>query len=207
VELQRRFGGIVSPNPWMLRPDGELNRRRVYRKTRFPVREDQRRAILEENFVCIMALFRRDLAERLGGFDEDLPAAEDWDFWIRAIFAGARVVDQPRPLALLNRIGESMSTDTANMEKATRMVLTKTAERDDLRPEEREYVQRRLADTSPQGHVHEADEHLAEGRWSEAADAYRAAHRLSPRNRNLWIRATALRIAPRLAGPALRRRL
>jgi hypothetical protein len=36
-------------------------------------------------------LVRRDLAERIGGFDEALRGAEDWDFWLKVAFTGCRL--------------------------------------------------------------------------------------------------------------------
>jgi hypothetical protein len=206
LEVYDRHGGIATANAWILRSDGQITRRRLYRKGRLPVSEDQRLAILQENFVSTMSLFGRDLADRLGGYDEALPMAEDWDFWIRAVFEGARVNHQPRPLALLNRIGASMSTDVAGMEDSERLVLEKVAERDDLRPEERDYLRRRLADRSPAAHVRRAEDELEAGRWAEAAAAYREAARLNPRDRRLRLRAGAMRLAPRAVGPVLARR-
>jgi hypothetical protein len=206
LEVHERHDGIVTANAWLLESDGQLTKRRVRHRGRLPVSEDQRLTILQENFVSTMSLFRRELATRLGGFDESLPLAEDWDFWIRAILEGSRVTHQPRPLALYNRIGASMSTDGAGMEDAERLVLEKVAERDDLRPEEEAYLRRRLGGRSPGSRSRSAQEDLQAGRWAEAAQGYREASRLSPRNRPLRLRAAAMRMAPRLVGPILRRR-
>jgi glycosyltransferase involved in cell wall biosynthesis len=206
LEVHERHDGIVTANAWLLEADGQLTRRRVRHRGRFPVSEDQRLAILQENFVSTLSLFGRELASRLGGFDESLPLAEDWDFWIRAILEGSRVSHQPRPLALDNRIGADKSTDVAGMDAAVRTVLEKAAARDDLRPEEGAYLQRRLGGESPSSRSRSAQEDLDAGRWAEAARGYREAAQLSPRNRPLRFRAAALRVAPRLVGPILRRR-
>lgn len=46
--------------------------------------------LVHRNTVLICAtLTRRALVERVGLFDEELPAIEDWDFWIRCALAGA----------------------------------------------------------------------------------------------------------------------
>lgn len=207
LDVHERHGGIVTPNAWLLWSDGQITRRRLRHQGRIPVTEDQRLAILQENFVCTMSLFSLDLAERLGGFDASLPMVEDWDFWIRAVYEGSRVTQQPKPLALFNRVGDSMSSDLEGMEEWEHKVLEKTAGREDLRPEERDYLQRRLADRSPASHRRRAEAELEAGRWRQAASAYRQAARLNPHSRPLWLLATALRVAPRLTGPVLRRRL
>src|SRR5262245_60474543 len=44
--------------------------------------------IRTEDSVCIMSVFRREVYDRIGGFDETLTHNEDYDFWIRAAHAG-----------------------------------------------------------------------------------------------------------------------
>ena len=47
--------------------------------------------LLERNLMVTHApLFRRGLFERVGPLDTTLAAAEDWDFWLRCAFAGAK---------------------------------------------------------------------------------------------------------------------
>ncbi len=157
--------------------------------------------------MSTMSLFRRDLADRLGGFDESLPPGRGLGLLDpgdpRRVPGSA---PSPTPWRSYNRIGPSLSTDVAGMAAATRTVLEKVAARDDLRPEEASYVERRLAGESPAGHTRAAQEDLAAGRWAAAAEGYREAARLSPRNRPLRLRAAALKAAPRVVGPVLRRR-
>lgn len=45
--------------------------------------------LLPYNQIDALALIRRSLLDRLGGWDEQLPFWEDWDFWLRAADAGA----------------------------------------------------------------------------------------------------------------------
>jgi len=60
--------------------------------------------ILEcEEAVCIMSVFRREVVERIGGFDERIRTSEDYQFWIRAALAGFAIVQNPRPLGLYRR--------------------------------------------------------------------------------------------------------
>lgn len=73
-------------------------------------------------------LVDRELARAVGGFDESLTSAEDWDFCIRlAAAAEPHFLDEP---LVAYRTGvPSMSTDSARMEQAIRSVVTKHADR------------------------------------------------------------------------------
>ena len=53
---------------------------------------------LAEGSYCISSLFRRRLWEQFGGGDPSLAAAEDWDFWLRALERGHRGAVVPEPL-------------------------------------------------------------------------------------------------------------
>jgi len=86
----RAGGGIATANSYWLFPGG-IHPARTRFRGRFPTADEQRRAILEQNFVSTMALFPRRLPEEIGPFPVDRRRAEDWDFWIRAIYAGHRV--------------------------------------------------------------------------------------------------------------------
>jgi GT2 family glycosyltransferase len=56
-----------------------------------PLREFDPGELARENFVNVSAMFRRSLLDRIGGFDPMLDSVgyEDWDFWLRAVGAGA----------------------------------------------------------------------------------------------------------------------
>ena len=93
-------GGLATSNCYWLFPGG-IHPSRTRYKGGFPRPERQRLAILEQNFVSTMSLFPKALAEEIGPFDEELAVAEDWDFWLRAIYAGRRVALQPRAVRAL----------------------------------------------------------------------------------------------------------
>src|SRR5437899_3752442 len=58
------------------------------------------RDIIEvEDSICIAAMFRRRVAESVGGFDETLTRNEDYDFWLRAALAGYAFTFDGRPAA------------------------------------------------------------------------------------------------------------
>ena len=202
VAVQARQGGIATSNCYWLYPGG-IHAARTRYKGRFP--EQQRQAILEQNFVSTMALFPKALSQEIGPFDIDLQVAEDWDFWLRAIFAGHRVALQLKPLALYRR-GTGLSVDERRMDEHADAVLRKALARDDLTSEERAYVKRRLAGPGPAELGRKGDDALRSRDYREAARRYKEAAALAPSEPALVWKARVMRLAPRLAGPLVRAR-
>lgn len=75
---------------WHANPDGSFDKPPV------PVVKDPQKLLVEahsgwiytelllDSIVCIItAMIRREVVERLGGFDQSLPTGEDYDFWLR----------------------------------------------------------------------------------------------------------------------------
>ena len=75
--------------------------------------DDQRRAILERNFVFGHVVVRRELFLSHGGFDESIRRTADWDCWLRMILAGARVGAVMEPLSDYRVRATSLSADRA----------------------------------------------------------------------------------------------
>ena len=67
-------------------------------------------------------VIRRSLHQRLGGFREDL-AAEDYEFWLRTLGAGATFYDEPRLVLHYRRHGENMSMPGALRDERMRPLL------------------------------------------------------------------------------------
>jgi glycosyltransferase involved in cell wall biosynthesis len=195
-------GGIATSNCYWLYPGG-IHAARTRYKGRFP--RKQRQAILEQNFVSTMSLFPKALVEEIGPFDTELQVAEDWDFWLRAIFAGHRVALQPKPLALYRR-GAGLSVDEARMDRHAEAVLRKAFARGDLTAEERAYVKRRLAGPGPTALGRRGDQALRARSYREAARRYGEAAALAPSEPALVWKARAMRLAPWLTGPLVRAR-
>jgi GT2 family glycosyltransferase len=204
VEVYDRRGGIATSNCYWLYPGG-IDAARTRYKGRFPRPDRQRLAILEQNFVSTMSLFPKTLVGEVGPFDTGLEVAEDWDFWLRAIYAGHRVSLQPNPLALYRR-GTGLSTDEARMGRHAEAVLRKALARRDLGPEERAYVKRRLDGPGPAELGRKGDEALRARSYREAASRYREAAALAPSEPALVWKARAMRLAPWLTGPLVRAR-
>jgi glycosyltransferase involved in cell wall biosynthesis len=66
--------------------------------------------LLIYNHVCGSAIFLRDTWKQVGGFDESMPAYEDWDFWIRLGKSGFRGQLIPEPLFKWRRHPQTFGT-------------------------------------------------------------------------------------------------
>lgn len=192
---------LATANAYWLFPSG-IDPGKTRHDGPIPEVPRQRRGILEQNFVSTMALFPRSLPDEIGPFADDLRHAEDWEFWMRAVFAGVPVHHQPRPLALY-RWGEGLSADTTGMDDAVTEVLRRSLALG-LRPDEEAYVRRRLAQPSPQAHLRAAEAALEAGDWREASSRFRAAAELVPSDRRAAQKARLLRPLPALGGRVLR---
>jgi GT2 family glycosyltransferase len=203
--FDRHGGGIATSNCYWLFPSG-IHPSRTRYKGRFPRPERQRLAILQQNFVSTMSLFPKRLADELGGFATDLEVAEDWDFWLRAIYAGHRVALQPKPLSLYRWGTTGLSADPERMDAHARTVLERALERERLEPEERAYLERRLAGPGPAVLGRRGDQALRAGDYPAASASYREAADLCPIEPRLVWKARMMRFAPRLVGPLVRAR-
>jgi GT2 family glycosyltransferase len=78
-----------------------------------------------EDSMSIQAIFRRDVPDAVGVFDESLSRSEDYDFWLRAACAGFQIAINPKPLGLYRRRPDSLSAEEAVMLDAMRRPLVK----------------------------------------------------------------------------------
>ena len=82
--------------------------------------------IRDETAVFIMSVFRREVVDRIGGFDERFRTNEDYDFWIRAALAGFAFARNARPLGLYRRHANSLSASEQRMVAGILRVYRKT---------------------------------------------------------------------------------
>lgn len=92
-------------------------------------------ALCRSNFIgnTSSILVRRDLAQRVGGFDPQLQAqgaqgCEDWDFFLRLANV-TRLVTVPEPLTAYRVGAGNMSSDDARMLRSARLMAEKLAGR------------------------------------------------------------------------------
>jgi glycosyltransferase involved in cell wall biosynthesis len=75
-------------------------------------------ALVRQNIMVInSSLIRRSVVEAVGPFDDRLPPAEDWDYWVRCAAAGMRFrfKDTPGTMALVRCHPSSSSQDRRGM--------------------------------------------------------------------------------------------
>lgn len=130
--------------------------------------EHQAEAILDRCFVICPAMRRQRLLQ-VGGYDESLATAEDWDLCIRLILSGSRagLVDEP---LLEYRLGsESLTASRSQTLRERVYVLEKAAATPLLGPQQRRAAMRAVARHRGRALEQAAREAVAEGR----ADARR----------------------------------
>jgi glycosyltransferase involved in cell wall biosynthesis len=71
--------------------------------------------IAHENAVSVFAVFRRTVIDRIGGFDPTYTGNEDYEFWLRAMNAGFRVLQNRAVLGRYRRRPGSVSSDDVRM--------------------------------------------------------------------------------------------
>jgi glycosyltransferase involved in cell wall biosynthesis len=140
---------------------------RFYGRNPFPVAE-QRAAVLEWCFPIHPAARRRRL-EELGGFDESLRTAEDWDCALRLVLSGSLAGLYDEPLELYRIHAGSLSDTRATTLRDRVQMLEKAESSPFLRPEDRPALARSLRAQRHRATLAEAQSALA----AEAADARR----------------------------------
>lgn len=194
----RRF---VHADAYFLTPTG-LGHGRTIMYGRTPAAAAQRLRLLEANVVSIFSLVPAEMFAELGGFTTDR-YLEDWDLWLRAVFAGWELVGSHEAHALYRRVVATKSSDRQRVFEGEREVLRSIAQRDDLRPVERDYLRRRLAADSPRALHDDAEAALRVADYDRARGLYAQAARLWSTNRTLQIKAWLMQ---RPLVPALWRR-
>ena len=127
-----------------LEVDGKVVRRCYTDEFRFEV-ADQRRGILEQNFVFGLAAARREPLLAAGGFDESIRWTADWDCWLQMILSGSRAGLVAEPLARYRLHRGSLSSQREAHIEGRLMTIAKAAARDDLSTTEREALARTAA--------------------------------------------------------------
>jgi glycosyltransferase involved in cell wall biosynthesis len=104
--------------------------------------------LLGGNFVYTSATVPRHVLEQVGGYDEELTRAEDYDLWLRISAAGHRASYVPGPLALYRLHGapRSLSSDRLEMTRGELEVLRRLLRRHALPEPHVALAQSRLDD-------------------------------------------------------------
>ncbi|MEC4986624.1 MAG: glycosyltransferase, partial [Oscillatoria sp. PMC 1076.18] len=82
-------------------------------------------------------MIRRQALEEVGGFDESLPASQDWDMWLR-LAAKYEFVAVSKPQVLYRISSSSMSSNVKNLETACLRIIERSFSQ---APESLQYLQ------------------------------------------------------------------
>jgi GT2 family glycosyltransferase len=166
---------------------------------------DQRRAILERNFIFGLAAVRREALFAVDGFDEALRYAMDWDCWLRLLARGARAGLVDAPLARYRLRATGLSAQRGRLLHGRVAVLERAVSNPDLTPAEHDLARREARRQLALASVVEASESLRAAGPDRRRLALRAA--LTPAvPAATRLRALAAAAAPHLAGSMLSRR-
>lgn len=165
--------------------------------------DDQRLAILDRCFIAWPAV-RRSQVLGVGGFDESLRIAYDWDFWMRLLFAGARAGLVDVPLHRYRISDQSLSGARSAALRERVLVLEKALGTLDLSGREREVAMRSLRQKQSRALVTEAEAAIRGGVSGRRRKALSVA--LSPGFAlPTRARAAMAALSPRLAAGRLER--
>jgi glycosyltransferase involved in cell wall biosynthesis len=179
--------------------------RKVYNESwRFEL-ADQRRAILQRNFIFGLAAVRRERLLEIGGFDEAILWTTDWDLWLRMILAGSAAGCVDAPLALYRLRPASLTAQRRSLLLGKLATLEKARSNAGLRENERPTLNAALASYRRQLELHDLRGAVAasEGGVRRQALSLVAARKLTARQR---LEVAAMALAPRATGRVLRRR-
>ncbi|WP_313565916.1 glycosyltransferase [Mobilicoccus sp.] len=187
----------VTCNAYTMGGSGIVPRRTVLSRSAPPV-AGHRLALLQRNIVSVLSVYPREMHEEIGGFDPEMHVLEDYDFWVRAAFAGWQTLYETQPTALYRRTGSSLSSGVDRMAEYEYLLRARVRERyaDALTPAEREYLDRVTSMETQDVYLARGDEALRAGRRRAAATEYAAAASLVPWDRRLRLKSIALRHIP-----------
>ena len=124
--------------------------------------DDQRAGIFDRCFVLAPAI-RRERLLAVGGQDEALLIGYDWDCYLRLILGGSKAGFVDAPLYRYRFAPESLTGDRPAALRARVTMLTKATRNPDLRPDEREALERAIMMNSKRALLSEAEAALRGG--------------------------------------------
>ena len=205
VGVYDRHGGIATANAYWLFPGG-INPGKTRHKGRFPPPGEQRGAILEQNFVSTMSVFRRSLPTEIGGFPRAPPPCR-----------GLALLD-PGHLRRLPRLASAATARAVPLgDGEPRLGLARDRRGGDgrapgARRDPRAIRRGARVPGPPAGGGRSAHDQptgrrgASRRRYDEAASAYQRAAALAPHESRLVWKARLMAVAPWATGPALRAR-
>jgi glycosyltransferase involved in cell wall biosynthesis len=168
--------------------------------------DDQRRAILERNFVLGLAAVRRERFAAVGGFDVTISHTTDWDLWIRLIHTGSRIGFLADALAEYRVHDKSMSANRAAMARGRLETIARAEARGGLDADEQTTLERARRRWETERDREELNEALRIGTTPDVRRAAKRVARSRDHRAPTRVKAGATVLFPRLAAALLRRR-
>jgi len=163
--------------------------------------------LIPEDRIFVMAITRRDMWQRIGGFRSDLRYAEDYDYWLRALAAGATHRYLPERLATLVFRTDSKSKNLVPHAQAQIGMFADLAETYDLTSHQRELVGRKIASLHARIRRVELEDRLQRGEFAGARREYLSI-RSAYLSRPAYLAGLAMMlVSPRLYAEASARRM
>lgn len=203
LETQARFIAehpgfdLYSCNGLVLYPDGATE---PYFND--PVHEKVTSFVLDDFFetcpILGIAIYRREMAQRIGDYRTDLRNAEDYDFWIRAMASRATQIHNPQVLVVYRRSITSKSSNRVKAAKAVARILHDISDDPDLTAEERAHLERVIARRDAAIGRREMEQRFLDGDFSRGRSTFWAS-RAGYANRSKYaIALVTAMISPRL---------
>jgi glycosyltransferase involved in cell wall biosynthesis len=108
------------------------------------------KALMHANWMFGLTTMRRSALERVGGVDESLLGAEDYELWIRMLASGYRAVRVPGRLAIQRDRSGSMSANERGMLTSLRQVYEGALQLPGVPEEARQVARRQVAEIDRQ---------------------------------------------------------
>lgn len=102
------------------------------------------RRLLERNPIFVSSLTPRAVVGEVGGFDEEIWGAEDFDLWLRIVERGYDVLVLDEPLAVYRRHQSALTTSQARAARSHVLAYSRALERGNLTPDEARVARRQL---------------------------------------------------------------
>jgi GT2 family glycosyltransferase len=132
-----------------------------------PVTFDE--VLAKECHIFVSALFKRELIEQVGCFDESLRAAEDFDLWLRMLRHGCRFSFTTEPLVKYRWRSNSLSNNGVKMMQNLIALYERLRQDAEMTPSQRAIIERKLKDFHALLNWWRYREMLEAGRFDEAA--------------------------------------
>lgn len=145
--------------------------------------------------IAVCALVRRDLVMRVGLFDTQLQATEDFNLWLRILNAGGRIAYQRTPLYRYRRRAGSATSDSVRMNYRILEALDRAEDTISMSDEEHDALNRHRRKVHADLAIAKAQRAFEQCDWNQAASCFAEANRLRP-SRNIRAKALALRFCP-----------